>query len=94
MTEAAPQIIVEGAAEGPLCSLNLEVPLNRLVCFAGRSGSGNRTLALDVLWAESRRRYTMALSPQDREKLGGTAKVAVDRITGLPPAMLVQRAQS
>ncbi len=31
----------------------------------------------------------MALSPRDREKLGGTAKVAVDRIAGLPPAMLV-----
>ena len=89
MTTAAPRIIVEGAAEGPLCSLDLEIPLNSLVCFAGRSGSGNRALALDVLWAESRRRYTMALSPRDREKLGGTTKVAVDRIVGLPPAMLV-----
>ena len=89
MTRVAPKIIVEGAAEGPLCSLDLEIPLNSLVCFAGRSGSGNRALALDVLWAESRRRYAMALSPRDREKLGGTTKVAVERIASLPPAMLV-----
>jgi excinuclease ABC subunit A len=86
---AARNIVVEGASQGPLRALDLEIPLNKLVCFAGRSGSGSRTLAIDVLWAESRRRYSMALAPRDREKLAVTARAAVDRIVGLPPAMLV-----
>ena len=80
---------MKGANQGPLRSVDMVVPLNKLVCFAGPAGSGHRTLAVDVLWAESRRRYMMALSPLEREKLGGVAKIAVEGITGLPPALLV-----
>jgi len=47
-------------------------------------------MALDVLLAESRRRYLMVLSPFEREAVGGLATTAaVDEVAGLPPALLL-----
>ena len=83
------RIEVKGAREGPLNEVNVDLPLGSLVCFAGRSGSGARTMAVDVLFAESRRRYMLALSAFERESLGGLANVDVESISGLPPAVLI-----
>ena len=44
-------------------------------------------MALDILYAESRRRYMQALSPAERESVSGTARADVDEISGLPPAI-------
>lgn len=44
-------------------------------------------MALDILYAESRRRYIQALSPAERESVSGTARADVDEILGLPPAI-------
>jgi len=81
------EIRVRGAAEGPLQEVDLDLPLDRFICFTGRCGSGSRAMAADVLYAESRRRYMLSLSPFERESLGGIGRVAVESITGLPPAM-------
>ena len=67
--------------------VDLDLPLESLICFVGRCGSGSRTMAVDVLYAESRRRYMLALSPVEREGLGGVGRVEAERITGLPPAI-------
>ncbi|MEW6751312.1 MAG: hypothetical protein AB1505_10095 [Candidatus Latescibacterota bacterium] len=80
-------IRVHRAAEGPLRQVDLDLPLNRLTCFTGPAGQGARTMAVDVLWAESRRRYMLALSPAERQVLGAVGRVAVEGITGLPPAI-------
>lgn len=44
-------------------------------------------MAVEVLYAESRRRYMLALSPVEREGLGGIGRVDVESISGLPPAI-------
>ena len=83
-----PGIAVRGATHGPLHGVDLHLPLTELICFTGPCGSGVRTMAYDVLYAESRRRYMLALSPLERSGAGGgVARVAVDRIDGLPPAI-------
>lgn len=84
----APRVIaVRGAAEKPLERVDLDLPLGRLICLTGPCGSGSRALAVSVLAAESRRRYMLALSPTEREGLGGISRVRVDEVSGLPPAV-------
>ena len=46
-----------GAAEHNLKSVDVELPRNKLVVFTGVSGSGNRSLAFDTLYAEGQRRF-------------------------------------
>ena len=80
-------LCVRGARAGGLANVDMDLPLGRIICFTGRSSSGRRTMALDILYAESRRRYMQALSPTERESVSGTARADVDEISGLPPAI-------
>lgn len=82
-------IAIRGAAEGPLKEVDLDLEYNRLHCFTGRSGSGARTLAIDVLLAESRRRYMLSLAPTERARLGGLGQVKVQSLDGIPPAQFI-----
>jgi excinuclease ABC subunit A len=49
------QIVIGGAAEHNLQSIDVTLPLNLFVCITGVSGSGKSTLVHDVLWASVRR---------------------------------------
>ena len=80
-------LCVRGARAGGLANVDMDLPLGRVICFTGRSSSGRCAMALDILYAESRRRYMQALSPAERESVSGTARADVDEISGLPPAI-------
>ncbi len=80
-------LCVRSARAGGLANVDMDLPLGRIICFTGRSSSGRRAMALDILYAESRRRYMQALSPAERESVSGTARADVDEISGLPPAI-------
>ena len=80
-------LCVRGARAGGLANVDMDLPLGRVICFTGRSSSGRRSMALDILYAESRRRYMQALSPAEREGVSGTARADVDEVSGLPPAI-------
>ena len=82
-------IEIRGAREGALDNVDLDLPMRMLICFAGPAGSGARTMAIDVLFAQSRRLYMMALSVFERERLGGLAEVAVEEVHHLPPSLLI-----
>lgn len=80
-------LCVRGARAGGLANVDMDLPLGQIICFTGRSSSGRRAMALDILYAESRRRYMQALSPTERESVSGTARADMDEISGLPPAI-------
>lgn len=84
---ATATLCVRGARAGGLANVDMDLPLGRVICFTGCSHSGRRAMALEVLYAESRRRYVQALSPAERESVGGTGRAEVDEISGLPPAI-------
>ncbi len=80
-------LCVRGARAGGLANVDMDLPLGRIICFTGRSSSGRRAMALDILYAESRRRYMQALSLVEREGVSGTVCADVEEISGLPPVI-------
>ena len=51
------KIIIKGAKEHNLKSIDLEIPRDSLVVITGVSGSGKSSLAFDTIYAEGQRRY-------------------------------------
>ncbi len=49
VTDSTPRLVLEGAREHNLKNVSVEIPLQRLVCVTGVSGSGKSSLIQDVL---------------------------------------------
>ena len=88
---AADKIIIKGAREHNLKSINVEIPKNKLVVFTGISGSGKSSLAFDTIYAEGQRRYVESLASYARQFLGVMDKPDVDSIEGLSPAISIDQ---
>src|SRR5262245_12237461 len=84
-------IIIRGAREHNLRSVDLTLPRNKLIVMTGVSGSGKSSLAFDTLYAEGQRRYVESLSTYARQFLGQMPKPDVDSITGLAPSISIQQ---
>jgi len=87
-------LIIRGAREHNLKSIDLDIPRNRLVVVTGLSGSGKSSLAFDTVYAEGQRRYVESLSAYARQFLGQMQKPDVDRIEGLSPAISIEQKTS
>ena len=85
------KIIIRGAKEHNLKSIDLEIPRNKMIVFTGVSGSGKSSLAFDTLYAEGQRRYVESLSAYARQFLGQMEKPKVDYIAGLSPAIAIEQ---
>ena len=63
------RIVVRGAREHNLKSIDVEIPRDQLVVITGLSGSGKSSLAFDTIYAEGQRRYVESLSAYARQFL-------------------------
>jgi excinuclease ABC subunit A len=84
-------LIVKGAREHNLKSIDVSIPRNRLVVISGLSGSGKSSLAFDTIYAEGQRRYVESLSAYARQFLDLMEKPDVDAIEGLSPAISIEQ---
>ncbi|MDD7541823.1 MAG: excinuclease ABC subunit UvrA [Mobiluncus porci] len=85
------KILVHGAREHNLKSVDVELPRDSLIVFTGLSGSGKSSLAFDTIFAEGQRRYVESLSSYARQFLGRMDKPVVDFIEGLSPAVSIDQ---
>jgi len=84
-------IVVKGASEHNLQSLDVTIPRLALTTITGVSGSGKSSLAFDTIWQEGQRRYVESLSAYARQFLGRMEKPKVERIDGLSPTLLIDQ---
>lgn len=85
------KIVIKGAKENNLKSIDLEIPRNQMVVFTGLSGSGKSSLAFDTIYAEGQRRYVESLSSYARQFLGQMDKPNVEYIEGLSPSISIDQ---
>lgn len=85
------EIEVYGARVHNLRSVDVKVPLHKIVGIAGVSGSGKSSLALGVLYAEGSRRYLEALSTYTRRRLTQAARADVDLVKYVPAALALHQ---
>jgi excinuclease ABC subunit A len=85
------KIVIRGAREHNLRSIDLEIPRDKLVVITGVSGSGKSSLAFDTIYAEGQRRYVESLSAYARQFLEQMDKPDVDLIEGLSPAISIEQ---
>ena len=90
-SEELDHILIRGAREHNLKSVELKIPKRRLVVLTGVSGSGKSSLAFDTLYAEGQRRYVESLSAYARQFLGQMEKPRYDTIRGLSPTISIEQ---
>lgn len=74
-----------------LKGVSLRIPRGRFVALTGLSGSGKSSLAFDTLYAEGHRRYVQSLSSYARQFLDRLPKPEADRISGVPPSIVIEQ---
>ena len=84
-------ILIRGAREHNLKSVEVKIPKRKLVVLTGVSGSGKSSLAFDTLYAEGQRRYVESLSAYARQFLGQMEKPKYDMIRGLSPTISIEQ---
>ncbi|MEZ7907904.1 MAG: excinuclease ABC subunit UvrA [Pseudomonadales bacterium] len=90
-SEELDHILIKGAREHNLKSIEIKIPKRKLVVFTGVSGSGKSSLAFDTLYAEGQRRYVESLSAYARQFLGQMEKPKYDMIRGLSPTISIEQ---
>lgn len=84
-------IVIRGAKEHNLNSIDLTLPRDKLIVMTGLSGSGKSSLAFDTIYAEGQRRYVESLSAYARQFLEMMQKPDVEQIDGLSPAISIEQ---
>jgi excinuclease ABC subunit A len=84
-------IVVRGARQHNLKSVDLEIPRRAVTVITGPSGSGKSSLAFNTIYAEGQRRYVESLSAYARQFLERMEKPDVDSIDGLSPAVAIEQ---
>lgn len=85
------KIVIRGAKEHNLKSIDLDIPRDQMVVITGISGSGKSSLAFSTIYAEGQRRYVESLSSYARQFLGQMDKSDVEYIEGLSPSISIDQ---
>ena len=85
------RIVIRGARQHNLKSLDLDLPRRALIVVTGPSGSGKSSLAFDTVYAEGQRRYVESLSTYAKQFLERMEKPDVDRVEGISPAVAIEQ---
>lgn len=91
--DSSEEIQVRGAHVHNLKSVDVDIPYRKLTLFCGPSGSGKTSLAIDVLYADSQRRFLECLAPYARAFIETFEKPDVDSIEGTLPSSAVMSRQ-
>ena len=84
-------IEIAGASENNLKHITVRIPKEKLVVFAGVSGSGKSSLVFDTLAVESSRQWQSTYPLYIRNRMPGYERPAVDYIRNLTPAIVVDQ---
>jgi excinuclease ABC subunit A len=89
--ELATEIIVRGAQQHNLKTVDVRIARDQMTVFSGPSGSGKSSLAMDTIYAEGQRRYVESLSTYARQFVNQLEKPKVEHIEGLSPAIAIEQ---
>jgi len=82
---------VIGACENNLRNINIQIPHNSFTVITGVSGSGKSSLAYNVIYRESQRRFLESFSTHTRQYISKLEKPDVQSIEGLQPALAINQ---
>lgn len=85
------EIVVKGARQNNLKSIDVTIPYNKITVITGVSGSGKSSLAFDTIYAESQHRFLASMSLIERSQFSLLEKPGFDQIAGLPPAVAISQ---
>ena len=85
------KISIHNARVNNLKNVSVDIPRNKMTVVTGLSGSGKSSLAFDVIYAESNRRFMESLSTHARSLMGVMNKPDVDRIENISPAIAIDQ---
>ncbi len=84
-------IVVEGASQNNLKSIDAKIPRGQITLCTGPSGSGKSSFAFETVYAEGQRRYVESMSPFARQFIKQMQKPKVEHIDGLSPAIAIEQ---
>jgi excinuclease ABC subunit A len=85
------ELIIEGARQNNLKSINLRLPHDKVIAVTGVSGSGKSSLAFDTIFAEGQWRFIESLSTYARLFLEKMDRPEVDLIENIRPAIALEQ---
>jgi len=90
-TENKQPIIFKSINTNNLKSVNVKLPLNKLIAISGVSGSGKSSLIFDTIYSESRKLFNESFSPYVRAQLGNLKRAEFEQASGLTPVIALRQ---